>query len=135
MLDLLSFGPQIILLLRRNLIANPLLTALFLISPPDALRTMGFSAIAGLLEDLSPMTPGDRAQAQLLVQALAYGRSTLEEVQIIQPAAPAEAPLLRPDEEQAPIVHRPDVQLNVSNTTLHSVLALYTRHTFNGRSE
>src|SRR5262249_45418022 len=133
MFGMLPLGPQQIQALLRKLTANPLLVALFLISPPDALNYMGFGVIAVLFEDLRPTTPGDIARVQLLVQALNQGRTTLEEVQVIQPAAALDAALPQPAAEPAPASVRPDVQLSVSKATLQHLLALYTQHTFSGQ--
>ena len=94
---------------------------------------MGFGVIAVLFEDLRPTAPEDIARVQMLVQALNQGRTTLEEVQVVQPAAPAEDTLPQPVEELTPAVQPSDVQLSVSKATLQHVLALYTQHSFNGQ--
>jgi len=133
MFDLLPLRPQDIQKLLRDLTLNPLLAALFLISPPDALNYMGFRVIAALFEHLRPTTESDIARVQLLIQALNQGRTTLEEAQVIQPATPVDNPLPWPAVELVPVDARPDVQLSVSKATLQHILASYTQHTFKGQ--
>jgi hypothetical protein len=86
-----------------------------------------------LFEHLRPTTESDITRVQLLIQALNQGRTTLEEAQVIQPATPVDNPPPRPAMEPVPVDARPDVQLSVSKATLQYILALYTKHTFNGQ--
>jgi hypothetical protein len=69
MFDLRPLRQLDIRALMRDLTANPLLAALFLISPPDALNYMGFRVIAMLFEYLRPTTQSDIARVQLQIQA------------------------------------------------------------------
>jgi hypothetical protein len=133
MFDLLPLLPKDIQTLIRHLTANPLLASLFLISPPDALRYMGFNLLAALFDDLRPTTEGDIRRVQQLLEALHQGRTTLEEVQVVQPATPTEETPPQPAEETPATGQQPDVQFSVSKTMLQQVLALYTQHTFKGQ--
>src|SRR5262245_43230198 len=110
MFDLLPLLPKEIQELIRHLGANPLLVALFLISPPDALRYMGFNLLAALLDDLRPTTEGDIRRVQELLQALNQGQTTLEEAQVVQPATPEEETPPQPAEGSPATEQRPDVQ-------------------------
>jgi hypothetical protein len=134
MINLPPLRPINIQALMRILADNPLLVALFLISPPDALRYMGFDVLAVLFDDLRPTNPADIARVQELVRALNHEQTTLEEAQVVQPAAPVEDPLPQPAERVYSAGQRPDVQFGVSKAMLQHVLALYTQHSFKGKT-
>jgi hypothetical protein len=119
------FGPLDIQTILRKLTDTPLLAALFLLSPAEALTYMGFGVLARFLDSLRPTTAEDVRQVKLLVQALDQGYTTLEQPQVVQAATPPAPP---------PAGARPpDVVLNVSKATLQHVLKHYTRHNFKGQ--
>ncbi len=118
------FGPLDIQAILRKLTDTPLLAALFLLSPAEALTYMGFGVLARFLDSLRPTTTEDVRQVKLLVQALDQGYTTLEQPQVVQAATPPAPPRV----ERAP-----DVVLNVSKATLQHVLKQYTRHNFKGQ--
>lgn len=119
------FGPLDIQAILRKLTDTPLLAALFLLSPAEALNYMGLGALAGFFEGLRPASAEDARQVRLLVQALDQGYTTLEQPQVVQAARPPAPP---PAEARSP-----DVVLSVSKATLQHVLKQYTRHSFKGQ--
>ena len=145
MFDRLPIGPRTITMLLRKLADNPLLAALFIISPADALRVLGLDALAALLDPLWPTAPADVRRAELLRNALAHGRTTLEQPQLVQPAAgrPAAETAVAVGEPAAeapgaPAADTPrlapaDVTLSVSTTTIQHVLKLYAAQHFSGQ--
>jgi hypothetical protein len=120
------FGSIDIQTILRKLTDTPLLAALFLISPAEALTYMGFGGLARFLDSLRPTSAEDVRQVKLLVQALDQGQTTLEQPQVVQYATP---PPAAPPQPARP----PDVVLSVSKATLQHALGLYTRHNFKGQ--
>jgi hypothetical protein len=113
----------------RALAGNPLLAALLLISPLEAFKFLNI--VPKFLGALLPTAGEDAQLAQSLVQALREGRTTLEQPQIIQPAAIAEPPVavVRPLD----VALAPAVTLAISKATLQHALQLYERSNFQGR--
>lgn len=127
-------GSPDLLELLRKLGDSPLLVALFLISPPDALRALGLDLLASLVAGLRPTTPEDARLVQPLLRSFEQGRTTLNEAQVIQTATASLAAAGQPAAEAtAGGAGQPDVQLRVSKELLQHVLLLYAERTFKGQ--
>jgi len=113
----------------RALAGNPLLAALLLISPLEAFKFLNI--VPKFLGALLPTAGEDAQLAQSLVQALREGRTTLEQPQIIQPAAIAEPPVAVV--QPLDVALAPAVTLAISKATLQHALQLYERSNFQGR--
>lgn len=133
MFDRLALPSLDIQALLRRLSANPLLMALFLISPPDALNYLGLGLFAGLFQDMRATTAGDLARVTLLTQALNQGRTSLDKPQIVQSAALVKKRPPHANTQAAAAIEHSAFFLGVSKESLQHMLALYTKHGFHGQ--
>lgn len=140
MLDLLFPNKKDLEKFFRSVAGNPLLAALLMINPFEAFKLLNL--VPQIMLGFLPSSGEDAQLADLLVQALRAGRTTLDQPQVFN-APPARGPIVTPPPpaEPAPVAAEqparpaalPAMTLSIATGTLQRALQLYAASNFAGK--
>ena len=143
MLDLLFPNKKDLEKFFRSVAGNPLLAALLMINPFEAFKLL--NVVPQIMLGFLPSSGEDAQLADLLVQALRAGRTTLDQPQVFQtpaargpivtpppPAEPAPVAAEQPAKPAAPAA-TPALTLSIATGTLQRALQLYAASNFTGK--
>lgn len=139
MLDMLFPNKKDLEKFFRSVAGNPLLAALLMINPFEAFKLLNM--VPQIMLGFLPSSGEDAQLADLLVQALRAGRTTLDQPQVFQTPA-ARGPLVTPPPpaEPAPVAAKPAapaaapaLTLSIATGTLQRALQLYAASNFAGK--
>lgn len=140
MLDLLFPNKKDLEKFFRSVAGNPLLAALLMINPFEAFKLL--NVVPQIMLGFLPSSGEDAQLADLLIQALRAGRTTLDQPQVFN-APPARGPIVTPPPpaEPAPVAAEqparpaalPAMTLSIATGTLQRALQLYAASNFAGK--
>lgn len=143
MLDLLFPNKKDLEKFFRSVAGNPLLAALLMINPFEAFKLL--NVVPQIMLGFLPSSGEDAQLADLLIQALRAGRTTLDQPQVFN-VPPARGPIVTPPPpaEPAPVAAEqpaapaapgalPAMTLSIATGTLQRALQLYAASNFAGK--
>lgn len=139
MLDLLFPNKKDLEKFFRSVAGNPLLAALLMINPFEAFKLL--NVVPQIMLGFLPSSGEDAQLADLLIQALRAGRTTLDQPQVFQAPATRGPIVTPPPAEPAPVAAEqppkpaaaPAMTLNIATGTLQRALQLYAASNFAGK--